>query len=373
PPLRVKFSVNEIIEEEPSEKEEKNDAPLQKNEIDNKKAISPPIIQPVSFNEPNSNKSGKIFKVNNNEFRLIHLIGRGGTSKVYKVQHENGQIYALKKVVFTPSDQSSCSCYINEVNLLRKLANRESIVRLYDADVNCEKGYLLMVDLANVLSQSRNNNPLNLEQIKIYWKQMLQAVWTIHQENIVHTDLKPANFIIVGGSLKLIDFGIAKMIALDKTSVHTSSQIGTPNYMSPEALCGINGTSGAKIIKLGPACDVWSLGCILYQMVYSCTPFQVFSGMEKFNKIQDPSYHIKFPTTSSSSSQNNNEPIQVDNNLLRIMKGCLLRMPKERPTISELLSDPFLEEPEIPSILSDVVREVLKYAGNTENADSITK
>ncbi|CAG8434124.1 4734_t:CDS:10 [Ambispora gerdemannii] len=241
PPLRVKLSANEIIEEI-TEKEE-NEAPPQqtilvsiKDEATGKENILPPIIQQVSTNAPNSNKSGKIFKVNSNEFQLLHLIGRGGTSKVYKVQHENGQIYALKKVIFTPGDQSSYSCYINEVNLLRKLANRESIVRLYDADINCEKGYLLMLmecgekDLANVLSQSRNNNSLNLEQIKIYWKQ-------------------PANFIIVNGSLKLIDFGIAKIIALDKTSVHTRSQIGTPNYMSPEALCGISGTSGAKTIK----------------------------------------------------------------------------------------------------------------------------
>jgi serine/threonine-protein kinase TTK/MPS1 len=62
---------------------------------------------------------------------------------------------------------------------------------------------------------------------------MLQAVHAIHEERVVHSDLKPANFLFVKGALKLIDFGIAKTIQNDTTNIHREYQVGTINYMSP--------------------------------------------------------------------------------------------------------------------------------------------
>ena len=79
----------------------------------------------------------------------------------------------------------------------------------------------------------------------------LQAVHIIHEARIVHSDLKPANFLMVEGTLKLIDFGIAKAISSDTTSIARESQVGTLNYMSPEALLG-----GANNIRGGPPMKV---------------------------------------------------------------------------------------------------------------------
>lgn len=61
----------------------------------------------------------------------------------------------------------------------------------------------------------------------------------VHIVDIIHSDLKPANFLLVAGALKLIDFGIANAVPSHKTSVTKDYQMGTPNYMSPEALKGI--------------------------------------------------------------------------------------------------------------------------------------
>lgn len=69
---------------------------------------------------------------------------------------------------------------------------------------------------------------------------MLQAVHAIHEERIIHSDLKPANFLFVRGALKLIDFGIAKTIQNDTTNIHRDQQVGTINYMSPEAIIDTN-------------------------------------------------------------------------------------------------------------------------------------
>ena len=121
-------------------------------------------------------------------------------------------------------------------------------------------------DLANLLKElSASEDGLSDAEIRFYWEGMLKSVSAVHKENIVHKDLKPANFLIVEGMLKLIDFGIASKVQDGKTQVTIENQMGTLNYISPETLNNTNGTSSHKI---GFKSDVWSLGCILYNFVY---------------------------------------------------------------------------------------------------------
>ncbi|GBG81632.1 hypothetical protein CBR_g32625 [Chara braunii] len=133
---------------------------------------------------------------------------------------------------------------------------------------------------------------MNEHTIKHYWTDMLEAVSlrTIHEERIVHSDLKPTDFLLLQGEVKLIDFGIAKQLERDTTNIHWSEMVGTLNYMAPEKLeLKMAGTG----MKVGRSSDIWSLGCrafqsvpedaglvsssqqrvlgcILYQMVYLC-------------------------------------------------------------------------------------------------------
>lgn len=178
---------------------------------------------------------------------------------------------------------------------------------------------------------------------RYFWKEMLECVQAVHHHDIVHSDLKPANFLLLQGKLKLIDFGISNSIGDGTINVHREQHIGTPNYMSPEALVDSNAGSGlpstaGKVMKLGKPSDVWSLGCILYQMTYGKPPFaHIANQMQRIMAIPNPNHVIGFSDTGVGG-------VAVSSGLKRTLKGCLNRNASQRPTVEDLLStgDPFM-------------------------------
>lgn len=190
--------------------------------------------------------------------------------------------------------------------------------------------------------------------VRYYWKEMLECVQAIHAQAVhaqavVHSDLKTANFVLVKGRLKLIDFGIANAIQTDMTSnVHRETMAGTINYMSPESLMDSNQyalmsihsghvyipASGApKVVKVGKPSDVWSLGCILYQLVYGMPPFGTIAEPRlRIHAIVDWSHRIDIPATAEDGSR-------VSVALIQTMRRCLSRDQKDRPACETLLSE----------------------------------
>jgi len=244
---------------------------------------------------------------------------------------------AIKCVNLKNADKSICQSYQNEISVLLRLQGSDRVVKLYDHEFNeCQKMlYVVMergdVDLATVIKSNTDNGRITPEMVKFYWSEMLRAVEVIHKEGIIHSDLKPANFLLVAGQLKLIDFGIASMIPNDATSIIKDTRSGTVNYMSPEALINTCDDNDEDLkIRLGVKSDVWSLGCILYHMVYRCTPFHgIRDNLKKMNAITNSKYSIEF------------QPL-IDGHLLDVLKKCIVRDPKQRPSISQLLQHPYL-------------------------------
>ncbi|QDZ24034.1 dual specificity protein kinase [Chloropicon primus] len=287
-------------------------------------------------------ESSNSVTVQNVKYTVLECVGKGGSSKVYKVISPDHKIFALKRIKLDGREKEAAAGFMDEITLLNRFKGRHQIVQLVDSQIFRDSGIIYMVleygevDLARLLQRrekvrsAEGQNKIDLNFIRLHWQQMLEAVHIIHEERIVHSDLKPANFLFVEGALKLIDFGIAKAIQNDTTHIARESQVGTLNYMSPEAiLSGSNGNRSGKQTKVGRASDVWSLGCILYQMVYGRTPFSHLQFIQKLHAITDPNHQIEFPSIQNQS-------------LLDVMKRCLDRNPKTRIGIPELLDHLFL-------------------------------
>jgi serine/threonine protein kinase len=172
-------------------------------------------------------------------YMMLGRIGSGGSSKVYKVlSSANFNVYAMKVVFLEGQDEGTLEQYKNEVRYLREFAakaklaretgdlnHHNTIIELVDFEVNEKEKRLYIVleyaelDLHKLLKSYGGILINNLNMLRYFWEGMLRAVQTVHEHRVVHSDLKPPNFVVVKGAVKIIDFGIAKAINQNTTNI----------------------------------------------------------------------------------------------------------------------------------------------------------
>jgi len=286
-----------------------------------------------------------VLVVHSKRYNVMKLLGKGGSSRVYEAFDElNKKVVAIKRVDLSDADEAQAAGYLNEIQMLSQLQGEDRVVKLYDHEKVDAEDILFVVmekgdtDLSLLLKKYNANREMTPAMVKHYWTEMLHAVQVIHKVGIIHSDLKPANFLLVAGRLKLIDFGIASAVQSDKTSVIKDSQMGTFNFMSPEAIQDVAtgpqyDASGTRkpCIKISIKSDVWSLGCILYNLAYGKMPFgEIRHPLMKLQAIVNPDHKINFSTEGQ-------DPLLID-----VLKSCLVRDPRGRPSICSLLQHPYV-------------------------------
>jgi serine/threonine-protein kinase RIO1 len=207
-----------------------------------------------------------ILRVNGKPFLKLNVIGSGGSCKVYRALSKDCSVVAIKRVKIDGIDLKTVDGYANEIALLKRLRCNPAIIEMIDSEVDLARKSIFLVlelgeiDLNQAIQQqvgrggsNASGSRLNMNFIRLTWQQMLQAVHCIHEERIIHGDLKPANFLFVRGVLKLIDFGIAKAIqSEDTTNIYRDdSIIGTLNYLSPEAIQNTGSDKNSNRMKIG--------------------------------------------------------------------------------------------------------------------------
>ena len=197
------------------------------------------------------------------------VISRSGMASIYKAKDlMTGQAVAVK----VPhqqfeSDPASFARFQREAEIGKKL-NHPNILRLLDVGLH-SRPYIVMEYLeGETLDQVMNKiRPLPISDAVQIARQVCGALVYMHEHKIVHRDLKPQNIMICnGGSLRIMDFGIAKSTEMRRiTFAGFSPAMGTPDYMSPEQVQGKRGDERT---------DIYSLGTVLYEMATGSVPFE---------------------------------------------------------------------------------------------------
>ena len=199
---------------------------------------------------------GSTLTVSGTEFEILEFISSGGSAEVYKAIPKNKtdqHPVAIKKVFL--NHPGSIDKFLEEVNLLDRLKSNPRVVQLLaheeTRDARGNK-FLFEVmelgddDLNHFLADRMNKKAyLTDQQIKGLWLQMLQAVQSVHSFGIIHLDLKPANFIIIKGWIKLIDFGLSM-----STPESSETALSTPK--PPKALKMLRNTTCGTLVYAAP-------------------------------------------------------------------------------------------------------------------------
>jgi DNA-binding NarL/FixJ family response regulator/tRNA A-37 threonylcarbamoyl transferase component Bud32 len=200
--------------------------------------------------------------------RVLHLIGEGGTARVYLASRERDDEPLVVKILRgeITADRKALARFMEEYSLVERVQSPH-VARIYQHGTSEEHAYLVMEFFEGGDLQKRlAGKALEPREALRLFRELMLALGDIHEKGILHRDLKPQNLMFrQDGSLAIVDFGIAKHIdAADLTG--KGEILGTPRYMSPEQVQG-------KALDLRT--DIYSAGVLLFQML---TGYHLFDG-----------------------------------------------------------------------------------------------
>ncbi len=233
-------------------------------------------------------------------YRLARLIRMGNSCQVWEaIESNTGERFALK--VLRPDHRSNK----DEVNFLKneyavgKVLVHPHIIKMYDLVLESESPFLVLelfseLNMKQVLRRGPESIAYMLDKIIL---QSCESLWCMHDKGFVHCDIKPDNFLVSrDGEVKLIDFTISQKVKTGLAKLFggkTKNISGTKSYMSPEQIRGS---------QLEQRSDVYSFGCVLFELVTGKPPYTGTSPSDLLNK------HLSAPIPSPLVSNDNVTP-----------------------------------------------------------------
>jgi len=271
-----------------------------------------------------------------NDYDVICTIGSGSYGKCEKIRRRSdGKILVWKDMDYGSMTEPEKQQLVFEVNLLRELRHKH-IVKYHDRiiDRSNSRLYLIMEhcgggDLSELINKYRKDRRYVEEELVIkIFVQLALALSACHNQHehsgykgrILHRDLKPANvFLDEQQNVKLGDFGLARVLHHDTSFAKTF--VGTPYYMSPEQM---------KKVLYNEKSDIWSLGCLVYELCALIPPFTAPNQKLLAIKIKEGN-HRRIPSRYSDE-------------LNDCIDSMLYTSPSRRPQLRDVLKLPFLQK-----------------------------
>ncbi|CAD8098984.1 unnamed protein product [Paramecium primaurelia] len=275
------------------------------------------------------------------KYQVQKLVGAGTYGKVYRVKNKiNQNIYAVKtfekQLLNSLDDQEGL---IKEIGILRTLDHR-GVIKLHEVYESEQFVFLVFEFLQNKNLNDTLERGVTIPESQAFniINDLLETVQYIHEQGILHRDLKPDNILLRNETQKyvIIDFGLADIYRED--GQYLFKKCGTPGYCAPEILC--NQIYDQKV-------DVYSLGVILYQMLTGLNPF--------YSKNYDDRYKL------NKESKLDYSKVKVSYDALDLLQGMLNRNPQKRFSAKEALNHRYFQQQKkhhhVPSLshLSDTL------------------
>ena len=260
-------------------------------------------------------------------YEFIKELGKGSYGQVFRCQNKiNGNVYACKKM--SKKKIKNKDQFKTEINLLRA-TDHPNIIKLYEIYEDNKYIYLIMEECSggeffdSLAKRAKEKKMYTEKECAKIFKQILEAVNYLHAHGVCHRDLKPENILFSNiaddSCLKLIDFGLSKVIDGDK---NLKGAVGTTFYMAPEVITG----------NYNEKCDIWACGVILYIMLCGKPPFYSQNEEELKKNICSMKYTFDYP-----------EFKKVSQDAIDLIKKILVP-PEKRLSAAEILQTPWIKE-----------------------------
>uniref|UniRef100_A0A6Q2YGU6 Mitogen-activated protein kinase kinase kinase 4 n=1 Tax=Esox lucius TaxID=8010 RepID=A0A6Q2YGU6_ESOLU len=253
-------------------------------------------------------------------------IGEGQYGKVYTcINVDTGELMAMKEIRFQPNDHKAIKETADELKIFEGIKH-PNLVRYFGVELHREEMYIFMEYCDEGTLEEVSRLGLQEHVIRLYSKQITTAINVLHEHGIVHRDIKGANiFLTSSGLIKLGDFGCSVKLNNAQTMPgEVNSTMGTAAYMAPEVITRAKGEGH------GRAADIWSLGCVLIEMVTGKRPWHEYE--HNFQIMYKVGMGHKPPIPEKLSTEGKD-----------FLGHCLESEPKRRWTASTLLDHPFVK------------------------------
>ena len=294
-------------------------------------------------------------------YELVRQLGRGAYGVVYAARDkQTGKEVAVKRIerIFESAlDAKRC---LREIKILSSL-NHENITNL--VDVWCAPSFddfhaiIIVIDLmdTDMFQIISSGQPLLVDHHRYFIYQLLRGLKYLHSANILHRDLKPGNLLLNSDcDLKIADFGLARISDPDEPSGFLSEYVATRWYRAPEVLLNYD--------TYGPPMDLWSVGCILCELILRQA---IFRGTSTRNQLELICDVLGSPTEEDLAECTNAKALRFmqslppknkvpweavfngktfDEEEVDFIEHLLQWNPKNRMTVEEALEHPFMEK-----------------------------